>query len=244
MGNIADDLKGLKIPEHVAVIMDGNGRWAEAQGQPRTYGHAAGSEVVENMVEVMSDAGVRFFTVYAFSTENWKRSEEEVSTLFSLFAVYLKKLIKKSTENNVRCFIIGNREGLDPELISVIDELEEKTKDFTGLTFTIAINYGGRDEITRAVRKIAENVKAGVTDPADITEDMISGNLDTAGMPDPDLLIRTGGEERISNYLPWQLAYTEFYFTDLNWPDFGPDELVKAIRKFNGRERRFGGVLK
>ena len=244
MGNIADDLKGLKIPEHVAVIMDGNGRWAEAQGQPRTYGHAAGSEVVENMVEVMSDAGVRFFTVYAFSTENWKRSEEEVSTLFSLFAVYLKKLIKKSTENNVRCFIIGNREGLDPELISVIDELEEKTKDFTGLTFTIAINYGGRDEITRAVRKIAENVKAGVTDPADITEDMISGKLDTAGMPDPDLLIRTGGEERISNYLPWQLAYTEFYFTDLNWPDFGPDELVKAIRKFNGRERRFGGVLK
>ena len=244
MGNIADDLKGLKIPEHVAVIMDGNGRWAEAQGQPRTYGHAAGSEVVENMVEVMSDAGVHFFTVYAFSTENWKRSEEEVSTLFSLFAVYLKKLIKKSTENNVRCFIIGNREGLDPELISVIDELEEKTKDFTGLTFTIAINYGGRDEITRAVRKIAENVKEGVTDPADITEDMISGSLDTAGMPDPDLLIRTGGEERISNYLPWQLAYTEFYFTDLNWPDFGPDELVKAIRKFNGRERRFGGVLK
>ena len=144
----------------------------------------------------------------------------------------------------MRCFIIGNREGLDPGLISVIDELEEKTKDFTGLTFTIAINYGGRDEITRAVRKIAENVKAGITAPEDITEDMISGNLDTAGMPDPDLLIRTGGEERISNYLPWQLAYTEFYFTDVNWPDFGPDELVKAIKKYNGRERRFGGVLK
>ena len=244
MTNIAEKVKGLNIPCHIAVIMDGNGRWAQAQGQPRTYGHAAGSEVVENMVEVVSDAGVKFFTVYAFSTENWKRSDEEVSVLFSLFAVYLQKLIKKSMANNVRCHIIGKREGLSEELIEVIDELEEKTKDNTGLTFNIAINYGGRDEITRAVKKIADGLKKGTITTDDIKEDLISENLDTAGMPDPDLLIRTGGEERISNYLPWQLAYTEFYFTDINWPDFDEDELVKAIKKFNGRERRFGGVLK
>ena len=244
MSNIAEKVKGLNIPCHIAVIMDGNGRWAQAQGQPRTYGHAAGSEVVENMVEVVSDAGAKYFTVYAFSTENWKRSEEEVGVLFSLFAVYLQKLIKRSMEKNVRCHIIGKREGLDQELVNVIEELEEKTKNNTGLTFNIAINYGGRDEITRAVRKIADKIKTGEINTEDITEEMISGNLDTAGMPDPDLMIRTGGEERISNYLPWQLAYTEFYFTDLNWPDFDEDELVKAIKKFNGRERRFGGVLK
>ena len=244
MSEIAEKVKGLNIPKHVAVIMDGNGRWAQEQGQPRTYGHAAGAEVVENMVEIVSNAGIEFFTVYAFSTENWKRSEEEVSVLFSLFAVYLQKLMKKSMENNVRCFIIGSREGLDKELIDVINELEEKTKENTGLTFNIAINYGGRDEIVRAVKKIADDLIEGKITPNDISEDLISENIDTAGMPDPDLMIRTGGEERISNFLPWQLAYTEFYFTDVNWPDFDEDELVKAIKKFNGRERRFGGVIK
>lgn len=244
MSKIAEKVKGLNIPEHVAVIMDGNGRWAQEKGHPRTYGHAAGAEVVENMVEIVSDAGIRYFTVYAFSTENWKRSEEEVSVLFSLFAVYLQKLMKKSMENNVRCFIIGSREGLDKELIDVINELEEKTKENTGLTFNIAINYGGRDEIVRAVKKIAVDLIAGNITPEDISENLISKNTDTAGMPDPDLMIRTGGEERISNFLPWQLAYTEFYFTDVNWPDFDEDELVKAIKKFNGRERRFGGVIK
>lgn len=244
MSNIANDVKGLKIPVHVAVIMDGNGRWAQAQGKPRTYGHAAGSEVVENMVETVSDAGIKYFTVYAFSTENWKRSEDEVNVLFSLFAVYLEKLIKKSMDNNVCCHIIGSRNELSPDLISVINDLEEKTRYNTGLTFNIAINYGGRDEIKRAVNKIAQRIISGELAIEDITEDTISQSLDTMGMPDPDLLIRTGGEERISNFLPWQLAYTEFYFTDVNWPDFDEKELVKAIKKFNGRERRFGGVIK
>ncbi len=242
MSKDAEDLAGLKIPGHVAVIMDGNGRWAEKQGQPRTFGHAVGSQVVEEMVEVASDAGIKYFTVYAFSTENWKRSEEEVSVLFSLFAEYLQKLIVKSTKNNVRCLVIGDRGPLKKDLIDVIEELEEKTADNTGLTFTIAINYGGRDEITRAVRKIAAEVSEGKLAPEEITEDTISDRLDTAGLPDPDLLIRTGGEERISNYLPWQLAYTEFYFTDISWPEFNRDELVKAIIKYNGRDRRFGGV--
>ena len=236
MSKDAEDLAGYKIPGHVAVIMDGNGRWAEKQGQPRTFGHAVGSQVVEEMVEVASDAGIRY------STENWKRSEEEVSVLFSLFAEYLQKLIVKSTKNNVRCLVIGDRKPLKKDLTDVIEELEEKTAANTGLTFTIAINYGGRDEITRAVRKIAEEVSEGKMKPEDITEDTINTHLDTAGLPDPDLLIRTGGEERISNYLPWQLAYTEFYFTDISWPEFNRDELVRAIKKYNGRDRRFGGV--
>ncbi|MDU0939648.1 MAG: isoprenyl transferase [Clostridiales bacterium] len=236
------DLSTMKIPVHVAVIMDGNGRWAQKRGEERTYGHAVGSEVVEQMVEIASDLGIRFFTVYAFSTENWKRSEKEVTVLFELFSIYLQRLMEKSTKNNVRCFVIGSRDGLSEDLLNVIDELEEKTKYNTGLTFNIAINYGGRDEITRAVRSIASDVASGRIAPEDITESTISERLDTSGMPDPDLMIRTGGEERISNFLPWQLAYTEFYFTDVCWPDFNRNELVKAIAYFNGRDRRFGGV--
>ena len=236
------DLSTMKIPVHVAVIMDGNGRWAQKRGEERTYGHAVGSEVVEQMVEIASDLGIRFFTVYAFSTENWKRSEKEVTVLFELFYIYLQRLMEKSTKNNVRCFVIGSRDGLSEDLLNVIDELEEKTKYNTGLTFNIAINYGGRDEVTRAVRSIASDVASGRIAPEDITESTISERLDTSGMPDPDLMIRTGGEERISNFLPWQLAYTEFYFTDVCWPDFNRNELVKAIAYFNGRDRRFGGV--
>ena len=236
------DLSTMKIPVHVAVIMDGNGRWAQKRGEEHTYGHAVGSEVVEQMVEIASDLGIRFFTVYAFSTENWKRSEKEVTVLFELFSIYLQRLMEKSTKNNVRCFVIGSRDGLSEDLLNVIDELEEKTKYNTGLTFNIAINYGGRDEVTRAVRSIASDVASGRIAPEDITESTISERLDTSGMPDPDLMIRTGGEERISNFLPWQLAYTEFYFTDVCWPDFNRNELVKAIAYFNGRDRRFGGV--
>ena len=235
-------LKTLKIPEHVAVIMDGNGRWAEAKGEPRTYGHTVGSEVVEEMVEIASDLGIKYFTVYAFSTENWKRSEGEVSVLFSLFSIYLKKLIDKSKKNNVRCKIIGDKTMLDEELNGVIDELENATKDNTGLTFLIAINYGGRDEITRAIKSVFSDVEKGEISIDDITEDVLTDHLDTKGVPDPDLLIRTGGEQRISNFLLWQCAYSEFYYCDTCWPDFDRDELIKAVEWYNKRDRRFGGV--
>ena len=209
---------------------------------PRTYGHMQGSKVVEDMLYVADDLGIKYFTVYAFSTENWKRSIEEVGTLMNILRKYLKDCVKKSMKNNVKCRVIGRKEELSEDIIESINNLEEKTKNNTGLNFTIAINYGGRDEIVRAVRKIADKVKAGEIETSDIDEAMISDNLDTAGIPDPDLLIRTSGEQRLSNYLPWQLAYTEFYFTDVNWPDFNREELIKACEKYNKRERRYGGV--
>lgn len=241
MDNFNEEL-GLKIPAHVAVILDGNGRWAKKRHMPRTYGHKVGSQVVEDMLDIVDKTGVKYFTVYAFSTENWKRSQEEVSTLMGILRWYLKDCVKKSMKNNVRCRVIGRREELSPDIVESINNLEEKTKNNTGLNFTIAINYGGRDEITRAVKKIAKKVEQGEMRAEDITEQTISDCLDTWELPDPDLLIRTSGEERLSNYLPWQLAYTEFYFTDTLWPDFNRDELIKAFEKYNRRERRFGGV--
>ena len=241
MDNINEEL-GLKIPQHVAVILDGNGRWAKQRHMPRTYGHKVGSQVVEDMLSVVDDLGVKYFTVYAFSTENWKRSQGEVSTLMTILRSYLKGCVKKSMDNNVRCRVIGRREELSDDIIASIENLEEKTKNNTGLNFTIAINYGGRDEITRAVRKLATQVSEGKLQASDITEQLISANLDTWELPDPDLLIRTSGEQRLSNYLPWQLAYTEFYFTDVHWPDFNKEALIKAFEKYNKRERRFGGV--
>ena len=240
--DIYNEELGLNMPGHVAVILDGNGRWAKKRLMPRTYGHKVGSKVVEDVVEMVGNMGVKYFTVYAFSTENWKRSEEEVSTLMNLLRGYLKDCIKRSMKNNMRCRVIGRREELSEDIVKSIEDLEEATKDNTGLTFTIALNYGGRDEITRAVRKISEKVKNGEIEVSDITEDLISGHLDTSYMPDPDLLIRTSGEQRLSNYLPWQLAYTEFYFTDVLWPDFNKEELIKAFEKYNKRERRFGGA--
>ena len=231
---------GLKIPQHVAVILDGNGRWAKQRHMPRTYGHKVGSKVVEDMLTVVDDLGVKYFTVYAFSTENWKRSTEEVSTLMTILRTYLKDCVKKSMKNNVRCRVIGRREELSADIIESIENLEQKTKNNTGLQFTIAINYGGRDEITRAVRKLATKVSNHELAPEDITEEMISKNLDTWELPDPDLLIRTSGEQRLSNYLPWQLAYTEFYFCDTYWPDFDENEFRKAIADYQSRERRFG----
>ena len=234
---------GLNIPGHVAVILDGNGRWAKKRHMPRTYGHKVGSQVVEDMLSVVDDLGVKYFTVYAFSTENWKRSTEEVSTLMGILRTYLKDCVKKSMKNNVRCRVIGRREELSDDIVDSIINLEEKTKNNTGLNFTIAINYGGRDEITRAVRKIAAKVKSGEISCDDITEETISGHLDTCELPDPDLLIRSSGEQRLSNYLPWQLAYTEFYFTDTLWPDFNREEMIKAFEWYNKRERRFGGVV-
>ena len=236
------DLSTLNIPEHVAIILDGNGRWAKNKHMPRTYGHTVGSKVVERTVEDASDIGIKYLTVYVFSTENWKRSQDEVSMLFSLIERYLRSLIKKSKKNNVRCRVIGRRDNMSSSMLQVIEKLEEETKDNTGLTFTLAINYGGRDEITRAVQGIAQDVKDGKLNAEDITESTISDYLDTSGMPDPDLLIRTGGDERLSNYLPWQLTYTEFYFTDVLWPDFNKKELIKAIEYYNGRDRRFGGI--
>ena len=203
---------GLKIPGHVAVILDGNGRWAKKRHLPRTMGHVQGSKVVEDMLYVVDELGVKYFTVYAFSTENWKRSTEEVSTLMGILRTYLKDCVKKSMKNNVRCRVIGRKDELSQDIIDSINNLEEKTKNNTGLNFTIAINYGGRDEITRAVRKIAGKVSEG------------------------------SGEQRLSNYLCWQLAYTEFYFTDIYWPDFDREELIKAFEKYNKTERRFGGV--
>lgn len=233
---------GLNIPAHVAVILDGNGRWAKKRLMPRTYGHMQGSKVVEDMLYIADDLGIQYFTVYAFSTENWKRSEEEVGTLMGILRKYLKDCVKKSMKNNVRCRVIGRREELSDDIVESIINLEEKTKNNTGLNFTIAINYGGRDEITRSVRKIAQKVARGEINPDEIDEKLINDNLDTWELPDPDLLIRTSGEQRLSNYLLWQLAYTEFYFTDVLWPDFNREELIKACEKYNKRERRFGGV--
>lgn len=233
-----------KIPQHVAIILDGNGRWAKAKGMPRNYGHLQGAKAVEAILYDADELGIRYLTVYAFSTENWNRPETEVSALMTLLQNYLKSSIKKSMKNNVRCRIIGERSRLSDGIRAAIDQLEEATKDNTGLTFTIAINYGSRDEITRAVRKVADKVKNGILEPENITEQMIGEALDTGDMPDPDLLIRTCGEQRVSNFLLWQLAYTEFYYTDIAWPDFDRAELEKAIDAYNHRTRRFGGLKK
>ena len=234
--------ENLKVPKHVAIILDGNGRWAKKRNMPRNYGHVQGSKTVEQIIEDGYNMGIEYITVYAFSTENWKRSADEVDALMKLLAKYLIDCIERSTKNNMQVRVIGDKTGLNDKLVKKINELEELTKDATGLKFTIGINYGGRDEIRRAVAEIAKEAAEGVIQPEDVTEDMISVHLDTAGLPDPDLLIRTSGEERLSNFLPWQLAYTEFYFTDVLWPDFTKEDLLKAIRYYNGRERRFGGV--
>ena len=231
-----------KIPQHVAIILDGNGRWAKKRHLPRGFGHKAGASTMEQIMEDAWDLGIKYLTVYVFSTENWKRSVEEVKGIMNLLRDYLKKSIEKSNRNNMRVRVIGDRTKLDPDIIQAISDLEEATKNNDGLQFNMALNYGGRDEIRRAVRSIASDVKDGVLSVDDITEDLISSRLDTGGIPDPDLLIRTSGEIRLSNYLPWQLAYSEFYFCDTLWPDFNKEELKKAIDYYNGRDRRFGGV--
>ena len=234
--------KCLNIPGHVAIILDGNGRWAKKRGLPRNMGHVEGCKVVERTVEDAARLGIKYLTVYGFSTENWKRSAEEVGALMQLFRYYMKRLLKVAKKNNVRVIMIGERSRFDEDIIEGLKRLENETKDNTRMTFTIAVNYGSRDEITRAVRRMMEDRAAGKLSPQDVSEEMIGEYLDTRELPDPDLLIRTSGEERLSNYLLWQLAYTEFYFTDVLWPDFNKEELVKAIEKYNGRERRFGGV--
>lgn len=232
----------LKIPRHLAVILDGNGRWAKAKGLPRNMGHVEGAKTVEKMCEIAWNKGIEYFTVYAFSTENWSRPKEEVSLLMKLLRDYMVNCVKRSMKNNMKVRVIGDKSKLDEDIQASIANLEEKTKDNTGLKFTIAINYGSRDEIRRAVRSIAEDVKDGKISPDDVDEALIESHLDTAGYPDPDLLIRTSGEQRISNYLLWQIAYSEFYFAECNWPDFNESELDKAILEYNKRERRFGKV--
>lgn len=236
------DISNMVIPKHVALILDGNGRWAKKRGLPRTAGHKQGCVTAEQTVEDAARLGIKYLTVYGFSTENWKRSVEEVGALMQLFRYYLKRLLKVAKENNVRVKMIGDRMRFDRDIIEGINRLEEETKGNTGMTFVIAVNYGGRDEIRRAVKKMMTDAKEGRLDPESVTEETVASYLDTAGIPDPDLLIRTSGEIRLSNYLLWQLAYSEFYITDCLWPDFSREELIKAIAQYNKRERRFGGA--
>ncbi len=232
----------LTIPEHIAIILDGNGRWAKSRKMPRNYGHLQGAKNVEQICQDAYDMGVKYLTVYAFSTENWKRSVEEVSGIMNILRQYLTSFKTHVKRDKLTVRVIGDRSRLANDINQLIDELWEMSKDHQGLTLTIALNYGSRDEITRAVRQIAKEACEQKLAPSEITEDVISAHLDTNYMPDPDLLIRTSGELRLSNYLLWQLAYTEFYFTDVCWPDFDKDELRKAIQYYNGRERRYGGV--
>lgn len=232
----------MKIPNHVAIILDGNGRWAKSKGMPRNYGHVQGAKQVEVICEKAYKMGIQYLTVYAFSTENWSRPQDEVDALMKLLRNYMKTCLKTAEKNRMCVRVIGDKTRLDEDIRIRIAELEEATKENDGLHFQIAINYGGRDEIRRAVQKIAKEVRDGALLPEEITEETISDHLDTCGIPEPDLLIRTCGEQRISNFLLWQLAYTEFYFTQAAWPDFDESELNKAIEAYNTRDRRYGGV--
>lgn len=232
----------MVIPQHVAIILDGNGRWAKSKGMPRNYGHVRGAKNLEVICRDAWNMGIKYLTVYLFSTENWKRSRDEVDALMKLFRSYTKTCIKTARENNMKVRVLGDPAALEEDLQQSLANLVESSKDNTGLNFQIAINYGSRDEIIRAIRKLAQDYKEDKIVQEQITEELFSGYLDTAGIPDPDLLIRTSGELRLSNYLMWQLAYTEFYFTEVPWPAFDKAELMKAIEKYNGRERRFGGI--
>ena len=232
----------MSVPNHVAIILDGNGRWAKAKGLPRTAGHVQGAKTVEDICEIAYNMGINYLTVYAFSTENWSRPNDEVTALMNLLRSYMKNAIKRAQKNNMCVRVIGDKSKLATDLIEKIDELEAITKNNTGLHFQIAINYGSRDEITRAVRKLSEKVTKGELAPEDITEERIADELDTAGLPDPDLMIRTSGEQRISNFLLWQLAYSEFYYTSVPWPDFNKAELQKAVEAYENRDRRYGRV--
>lgn len=234
--------KQLKIPQHVAIIMDGNGRWAKKRFLPRNAGHTQGSKRVEEICRAAHELGVKYLTIYAFSTENWSRPEDEVSALMKILRNYLKESIKKATENNMRVRVIGDRGRLDEDIRQSIQQLEEVSAANTGLNFQIALNYGARDEMLRAMRRLVADYREGRFEQEQLDEQLFSSYLDTAGIPDPDLLIRTSGEQRLSNFLMWQCAYTEFYFPEVLWPDFDKKELEKAIEEYTRRDRRFGGV--
>lgn len=232
----------MSVPKHIAIILDGNGRWAKAKGMPRNYGHTQGAKNVEMICEEAYNLGVSYLTVYAFSTENWARPKEEVDALMMLLRNYLKNCLKTANKNNMAVKIIGDKSALDQDLQDKISKLEEATRDNTGLHFQVALNYGSRHEMLRAMNKINRDRASGVLQQDEITESIFESYLDTAGIPDPDLLIRTSGEMRLSNFLLWQLAYSEFYFADVHWPDFSKEELVKAIEAYEKRDRRYGGL--
>ena len=234
------DFDKNSMPKHIAIIMDGNRRWAKKQGKNASYGHKEGAKTLEKIVRYANKIGLKYITVYAFSTENWKRAEEEVSALMMLLQNYLDDYSKRADTENIRVKILGDISALSSGMQKSILKCMERTKENTGVTFNIALNYGGRDEIVKAVKKIAEDAKKGKIDINDINEEMISNNLYTAGMPDPDLLIRTSGELRLSNFLPWQVVYSEFLFVDKNWPDFTEEDLDNAIIEYQKRTRKFG----
>jgi len=228
------------MPKHIAIIMDGNRRWARAQGKPASFGHKAGAKTLENIVKYANKIGLKYITVYAFSTENWKRTEEEVKALMLLLQSYLDDYSKRADSENIKVKVLGDITALSQGMQKSIINCMERTKNNTGITFNIALNYGGRDEIVRAVKKIAQKVEDKKLKVEDINEDMISQNLYTAGEPDPDLVIRTSGEIRLSNFLPWQVVYSEFLFVDKNWPDFSEADLDEAIIEYQKRTRKFG----
>lgn len=228
------------LPSHIAIIMDGNRRWAKNHKLDVRLGHKKGAETLEKIVRYANKIGIKYLTVYAFSTENWKRSKEEVGALMLLLQNYLDDFAKRADTENIKINMLGTKENLSKGLLKSIENAINKTKNNTGITFNVAFNYGGRDEIVNAVKKIADNIKNGEINPDEITEELIAENLYTKNMPDPDLLIRTSGEIRTSNFLPWQLVYSEFYFTEKLWPDFSENDLDEAILEFNKRTRKFG----
>lgn len=237
-----NERKSPQVAEHVAIIMDGNGRWATSRGWPRLVGHRKGAERVKQIVRAAPDLGIRWLTIYAFSTENWKRSTEEVLGLMSIFARYIEREADRLAAEGVRMRFIGDRSRLDAKLRALMVGIEARTAGLSRLNLTVAINYGGRDELRRATAAIAARVAAGEFAADQVTDALISEHLDTAGLPDPDLVIRTSGETRTSNFLPWQAAYAEYEFTPILWPDFGPAELARVLERFGNRDRRFGGV--
>lgn len=237
-----DQPNKLSPPRHIAIIMDGNGRWAKNRGLPRTAGHSAGGEAFRRIANYCRTLGVEYLTVYAFSTENWKRSQEEVSGIMKLMVKYLKEALRDMEKNHVRFRFFGDLTRLTPDLQKLCRETEDRSDAYEGVQVNFCFNYGGRDEIVRAVQKIAQQVRDGSFDPEHITEDTISDFLDSAGVPDPELVIRPSGEMRISNFLPWQTVYSEFVFMNVLWPDFGPDDLDAAIEEYHRRNRRFGGA--
>ena len=232
----------MKIPNHVAIILDGNGRWAKSKGMPRNFGHTMGAKNVETVCQAADEIGIKYLTLYAFSTENWNRPESEVSALMKLLESYLKNCIKTAEKNNMRVRVIGEINRLEEPFQKKIRELEETSAHHTGLNLTIAINYGSRDEMIRAMKHMAEDVQSEKLQIEQIDESLFASYLDTKDLPDPDLLIRTSGEQRLSNYLLWQLAYSEFYFTDVPWPDFHKEELLEAVKAYSNRDRRFGAL--
>lgn len=232
----------MNIPQHIAIILDGNGRWAAKKGMPRNYGHTQGAKTVERICEDAYKMGVKYLTVYAFSTENWNRPKSEVDALMNLLRNYMKTCTKTAAKNNMKVKVIGDKTKLDHDLQKSIANLEESSKNNDGLNFQVAINYGSRNEIIRAMKEMIKDKDENKLTMDDIDEKMFETYLDTKDIPEPDLLIRTSGELRLSNFLLWQLAYAEFYVTDVLWPDFTKKELVKAIEQYNNRDRRYGGV--